>query len=236
MNFLVSARRELVRLQQRLSHMWNSSQSGGAIAIPMQSVARRVALPMRTPVATKVEKQHRATGLITIALLVGIGVMTFVVRSAFESASSNAPVVKNESPSSVVPIGGSSTESNGRNGNALVLLAGAPLFPIGKGEPIAGEVNAPFVAQGAAVFGISGDKGFWLGESAEQRVFVTIPEDLGANGSKRLQDLSVGQRLNVFGRTAEAPYDPGVLGLSGADADLLNTERRLVVANSVNPM
>lgn len=159
--------------------------------------------------------------------LVGRGSGADVAQAAQQPSSGRATV------STVDPLQ-LLAQSDGRNGNPLVLVAGRPLFPLPAGSPIVAPGGQPFEAQGVRVLSLVPGRGAWVGTSVQQRVFVSLPDDVTLPFSLRLADLAAGEQVNVSGRVADVAVDPvRDMGMAPADAALLQSQGKLVAADGV---
>lgn len=184
-------------------------------------------------------------GVVTIILLLAIGATTIFIVSSMRSTtrtavtevdSTTATSSLNADPASTPPA----YISDGRQSRGLTLVGGRPLFPLAAGvaigEELGFQVNAPVVSRGEQVLGTVAEQGFWLGNSKDQRIFVSVPQDISANGSRSVAQLQSGEKVSVFGRLVELPYDVATIGVTGDDANQLNAQKRMVLATSVRTM
>jgi hypothetical protein len=77
-------------------------------------------------------------------------------------------------------------------------------------------------------------EGFWVGSSAQDRVYVEWGGDVGADESDF--QPNVGDKVNLTGPVKAAPQDPEqTLNLSADDAQLVRSQGAYVNADDVNP-
>ncbi len=199
---------------------------GGAVAAPAPPAIWRG----RQPASVYLKRRIGALGL-TVMLLTAIAfTVTQIVNVVRDTAQTRQSVVDQPSIADVVS---QSLRSDGRNGAPLALAAGRPLFPLAKGEPIVVDEKAPFLAQGLQVQSTVGGSGAWLGVSGEQRVFVQMPDSLRNSGSLTADELHSGDTVSVTGAFDTLPFDLNAIGITGGNAELLQSQERLIVANSV---
>lgn len=124
--------------------------------------------------------------------------------------------------------------SHGRNGNIFALVAGQPLFPL---PPVSltRYAGAPVEMQDAPVHQIVSENGMWVGESTDQRVFVTLSKEAIADGFRLPSTFAPGERLNLSGRMvpAEGFERLGVAPEEGLEQ--LFGQRYMIEAVSVRP-
>ena len=102
---------------------------------------------------------------------------------------------------------------------------------------VSGATDAASVAgrsaeiEGATVESVTGDVTFWVGESAEDRVFVLMDED--ASGGEQGIQIEEGQTLRITGQVDEVPSDTAAWDLSEEDAAALAEEPVYIAASRV---
>lgn len=127
--------------------------------------------------------------------------------------------------------------SDGRNGTALALIAGKPLFPLifPQSQALMPYANGPIEMQGVKIESVA-TGGFWVGESIDQRVFVSVPSGVSDNEITGPVNVRPRERVNLSGRVQELPEDIATLGISDPiSLTQLQAQSRMIVANSVRP-
>jgi hypothetical protein len=77
-------------------------------------------------------------------------------------------------------------------------------------------------------------EGFWVGSSAQDRVYVEWGGDVGAD--EATYRPKVGEKVNLTGPVRPAPEDPAqTLNLKAADADLVRSQGGYINADDVTP-
>ena len=84
---------------------------------------------------------------------------------------------------------------------------------------------------GVTVQSVTGDVTFWVGESAEDRVFVRMDEE--ASGGEQGIQIREGQTLRITGQVDDVPDDTAELDLSEEDATALGEEPVYIAASKV---
>jgi len=81
---------------------------------------------------------------------------------------------------------------------------------------------------------VAGQQGFWVGPSAEERVYVEYGAKAGGTEEGAEFKPEVGQKVNLTGEIRPAPAEPGrVLKIEGADEDLVKSQGAYINADTV---
>jgi hypothetical protein len=84
---------------------------------------------------------------------------------------------------------------------------------------------------GVTVQSVTGDVTFWVGESAEDRVFVRMDEE--ASGGEQGIQVREGQTLRITGQVEDVPADTAAWELEDEDATALGEEPVYIAASKV---
>lgn len=84
---------------------------------------------------------------------------------------------------------------------------------------------------GVTVQSVTGDVTFWVGESAEDRVFVRMDEE--ASGGEQGIQVREGQTLRITGQVEDVPADTAAWELQDEDATALGEEPVYIAASKV---
>jgi hypothetical protein len=85
--------------------------------------------------------------------------------------------------------------------------------------------------EGVTVQEVTGDVTFWVGESAEDRVFVRMDEE--ASGGEQGIQVREGQTLRITGQVEDVPADTAAWELEEEDATALGEEPVYIAASKV---
>jgi hypothetical protein len=127
--------------------------------------------------------------------------------------------------------GGASSQSQ----SAGLTSNGQPLLPLPAGGKLAGSVGQDTVGKSVVVEAVNSNRGFWVGTSGTDRVYVEYGGAAGKTESG-FKPSHVGERVNLDGPVRAAPSNPAqVLKLSAADAAQVKAEGAYINANKVSP-
>ena len=122
---------------------------------------------------------------------------------------------------------GASGESGGDGGTGAITDL-AEISGASDGASVAGRAAE---LDGVTVQEVTGDVTFWVGESAEDRVFVRMDEE--ASGGEQGIQIREGQTLRITGQVDDVPEDTAELDLSEEDSTALGEEPVYIAASKV---
>jgi hypothetical protein len=132
-------------------------------------------------------------------------------------------------------IGGDDSDDGGTTGSdAGQLTAGtAKLLPPPAGG-LTGLVGETATGKDAVVGSVNGNEGFFVGSSAEDRVYIEWGGDVGRDETSHFQPQK-GQKVNLTGPVQPAgPRQIQKLKLSAADAEVVRSQGAFVNADRVS--
>jgi hypothetical protein len=166
-------------------------------------------------------------GLLALAVLAIVLALLLSGDDKEEQASQPAPPPgQAQSQSQPPPAGGAASD-------ARLLAGGKPVTPNPEGG-LSVPPGQDAEGQGVTVQAVVKDEGFWVGKSAQDRVYVEYGGDVGAAETSSKYVPKVGQKVNVSGPLKPAPQDPEqVLNLTGPDAAQVREQGAYVNAETV---
>ena len=138
--------------------------------------------------------------------------------------------------------GGTATQQQEASGSAAsssggtLTAKGEGLLPLPSDGTVADLVGEEATGTGVTVQAVNAQEGFWVGNSATDRVYVEFGGDVGENeaGSKAFEP-KVGDTVDLTGEVRPSPVDPATaLNIDDADAaELVKSQGFFVNATSV---
>ena len=127
---------------------------------------------------------------------------------------------------------GASSDANPGGAAGTLTARGDSLLPVPAGG-LAGYETETATGQEVVVQSVVKDEGFWVGTSAQDRVYVEYGGDVGADENQGTEP-SVGDKVDLTGEMRPAPQDPArTLNLSDQDAQQVSRQRAYVNATQV---
>jgi hypothetical protein len=137
--------------------------------------------------------------------------------------------------------GGDDDKTSGKSGASAqsqpetLTSNGQSLLPLPAGGKLTGSVGQDTVGTSVVVQAVNSDRGFWIGTSAADRVYVEYGGAAGKTESG-FKPSKIGQHVDLDGPVRAAPANPAkVLKLSAADAAQVKAEGAYINANKVSP-
>jgi hypothetical protein len=124
--------------------------------------------------------------------------------------------------------------ASAKAGAATLTSNGQPLLPLPASGKLTASVGQDTVGKSVVVQAVNPGRGFWIGTSATDRVYVEFGSAAG-KAESGFKPSQVGQRVDLEGPVRAAPSDPaGVLKLKASDAAQVKAEGAYINANRVS--
>jgi hypothetical protein len=117
---------------------------------------------------------------------------------------------------------------------AVATVAGQPLLPLTRGD-LSGVSGAPVELKGARVESVVSDEGFWVGNDADERVFVFLTPQARATAGGSPLRVEDGGRVTLSGALRPLPAEAEPFGVDdGRGRDQLRRQGQYVEATAIS--
>lgn len=167
--------------------------------------------------------------LLALLLLVGAIILLIALLAGDDddTAGSTSPKTTQTAPAANDDAPGTTTADGG-----TLTADGQSLLPVP--NDLAGRVGQSAEGRDVVVQKVSGQQGFWIGPSADERVYVEYGAKAGGTEEGAEFKPQVGEKVNLTGEIRPAPAEPGrVLKIAGADEQLVKDQGAYINANTV---
>ena len=168
-------------------------------------------------------------GLLALLLLIAAIVLLVSLLGGDDDkkgSASSGSTTQQEQASSAAPSGGT------------LEAEGETLLPLPADGTVEDLVGTQATGTGVAVQAVNAQEGFWVGNSATDRVYVEFGGDVGeTEAGSESYEPKVGDTVDLTGEVRPSPVDPATaLNIDDADAaELVKSQGFFVNATSVEP-